>query len=204
MAAGRPIMRPGIEETAMADEDDELEEEEGGAEGAPESDDDGKGEEGEGGAPKKFNKIKLFIILGGVIFFLFLIGLSLFFFGILDPYLGLDEEVTVQEEAVVVQGQVFYKLQDMTINLNEEGKKSRFMKVGLTLVLIDELDVPLVEALQPRIEDYITTYLRELKPEELSGSANFYRMRENLLLRVRAAVAPVQVTNVLFNSMLVQ
>jgi len=184
----------------MADEDDELEEEEGDAEGAPESDDD---EEGEGGPPKKFNKIKLFIILGGVIFFLFLIGLSLFFFGILDPYLGLDEEDIVQEGAVV-QGQVFYKLQDMTINLNEEGKKSRFMKVGLTLVLIDELDVPLVEALQPRIEDYITTYLRELKPEELSGSANFYRMRENLLLRVRAAVAPVQVTNVLFNSVLVQ
>ena len=49
----------------MADEDDELEEEEG--------------EEGEGGPPKKFNKIKLFIILGGVIFFLFLIGFSLFF-----------------------------------------------------------------------------------------------------------------------------
>ena len=49
-------MRPGIEETAMADEDDELEEEEGDAEGAPESDDD---EEGEGGASKKFNKIKL-------------------------------------------------------------------------------------------------------------------------------------------------
>ena len=193
----------------MADEDDELEEEEGDAEGAPESDDDEEGEEGEGGAPKKFNKIKLFIILGGVIFFLFLIGLSLFFFGILDPYLGLDEEDIVQEEVVaqeeaVVQGQVFYKLLDMTINLNEEGKKPRFMKVGLTLVLIDELDVPLVEALQPRIEDYITTYLRELKPEELSGSANFYRMRKNLLLRVRAAVAPVQVTNVLFNSVLVQ
>jgi flagellar FliL protein len=196
-------MRPGIEETAMADEDDELEEEEGDPEGVPESDDDEEGEEGEGGAPKKFNKIKFLIILSGVIFFLFLIGLSLFFFGILDPYLGLNEEDIVQEEAVV-QGQVFYKLQDMTINLNEEGKKPRFMKVGLTLVLIDELDVPFVEALQPRIEDYITTYLRELRPEELSRSANFYRMRENLLLRVRAAVAPVQVNNVLFNSVLVQ
>ena len=187
----------------MADEDDELEEEEGDADAAAESDDDEEGEDGEGKPPKKFNKIKLFIILGGVIFFLLLIGLSLFFFGILDPYLGLDEKDVDQEE-VVIQGQVFYKLQDMTINLNEEGKKSRFLKVGLTLVLINELDVAVVEALQPRIEDYVMTYLRELKPEELSGSANFYRMRENLLLRVRAAVAPVQVTNVLFNSVLVQ
>ncbi len=187
----------------MADEDDELEEEEGDADAAAESDDDEEGEDGEGKPPKKFNKIKLFIILGGVIFFLLLIGLSLFFFGILDPYLGLDEKDVDQEEAVV-QGQVFFKLQDMTINLNAEGKKSRFLKVGLTLVLINELDVAVVEALQPRIEDYVMTYLRELKPEELSGSANFYRMRENLLLRVRAAVAPVQVTNVLFNSVLVQ
>ena len=187
----------------MADEDDELEEEGEDADGTSESDDDEEGEDGEGKPPKKFNKIKLFIILGGVIFFLVLIGLSLFFFGILDPYLSLDEKDVDQEE-VVIQGQVFYKLQDMTVNLNEEGKKSRFLKVGLTLVLIDEVDVAVVEALQPRIEAYITTYLRELKPEELSGSANFYRMRENLLLRVRAAVAPVQVTNVLFNSVLVQ
>ncbi len=187
----------------MADEDDELEE---GAEEddvPPEFDGDEEGEEGEGEPSKKFNKIKLFIILGGVIFFLLLIGLSLFFFGILDPYLGLDEEVVDQEETVI-QGQVFFKLQDMTVNLNEEGKKSRFLKVGLTLVLLNETDVPVVEALEPRIADYVMTYLRELKPEEMSGSANFYRMRENLVLRVRAAVAPVQVTNVLFNSVLVQ
>ncbi len=168
----------------------------------PEFDGDEEDEEGEEGPSKKFNKIKLFIILGGVVFFLFLIGLSLFFFGILDPYLGLDEADVDQEE--FVQGQVFYKLQDMTINLNEEGKKSRFLKVGLTLVLINESDVAVVETLQPRIEDYVMTYLRELRPEELAGTANFYRMRENMLLRVQAAVAPVLVTNVLFNSVLVQ
>ena len=188
----------------MADEDDEQEE--GDAETPdvpPEFNDNEEGEEGGGGPSKKFKGIKLFIILGGGVFFLFLIGLSLFLNGILDPYLGLEKEDVDQEE-VVIQGQVFYKLQDITLNLNEEGKKSRFLKVGLTLVLIDEGDVAVVEALQPRIADYVMTYLRELRPEELSGSANFYRMRENLLLRVRAAVAPVQVTNVLFNSVLVQ
>ena len=188
----------------MADEDDDQEE--GGKEAgtAPEFDgDDDEDGDGEGTPSKKFNKIKLLIILGGVIFFLFLIGLSLFFFGILDPYLGLDEEDVDQEETII-EGQVFYKLQDMTINLNKEGKKSRFLKVGLTMVLLNESDVAVVEALQPRIEDYVMTYLRELRPEELDGSANFYRMRENILLRVRAAVAPVRVTNVLFNSVLVQ
>lgn len=186
----------------MADEDDESDK--GGEQAAAPPDFDGDDDEdGEGEPSKKFNKIKLFIILGGVVFFLLLIGISLFFFGILDPYLGLDEEDVDQEE-VVIQGQVFYKLQDMTINLNVEGKKSRFLKIGLTLVLINESDVAVVEALQPRIEDYVMTYLRELKPEELAGSANFYRMRVNILLRIQAAVAPVRVTNVLFNSVLAQ
>ena len=131
----------------MADEDDEQEEGAEEADVPPEFDgdeEDEEGEEGEGRPSGKFNKIKIFIILGGMIFFLFLIGLSLFFVGILDPFLGLDEEDVDQEEAVV-QGQVFFKLQDMTINLNEEGKKSRFLKVGLTLVLLNEIDVPVVD-----------------------------------------------------------
>lgn len=186
----------------MADEDDEVEEGESPDE-PPDFEGDDEDGEGEGKPSKKFNKIKLFIILGGVVFFLVLIGISLFFFGILDPYLGLDEEDVDQEE-VVVQGQVFYKLDEITLNLNEEGKKSRFLKIGITLVLLNEIDVPVVEALQPRIADYVMNYLRELRPEEMSGSANFYQMRENIMLRVQAAVAPVQVTNVLFNSVLVQ
>ena len=70
--------------------------------------------------------------------------------------------------------------------------------------MTSEADVALAELLQPRITDYVSTYLRELKPEEMSGSANFYRVRESLLLRVRVAVAPIQVTNVFFNSVLVQ
>ena len=93
---------------------------------------------------------------------------------------------------------------EITLNLNEKGKKPRFLKVGLTVVLLNESDVPRLEGLQPRITDYVSAYLRELRPEELSGSANFYRVRENVLRRVRIAVVPVQVTNVLFDSFLVQ
>ena len=58
--------------------------------------------------------------------------------------------------------------------------------------------------LLPRIIDNVTAYMRELKPEELAGSANFFRVRENLLVRVQVAVAPVKVTGILFNSVLVQ
>ncbi len=101
-------------------------------------------------------------------------------------------------------GTVFYKLEDFTLNLSSDGKKSRFFKVGLTLVLLDEIAIPRVEALAPRIQDNVINYLRELKPKELAGSAGFFRLRRNILLRVRAAVAPTVVTDVLFTTSLVQ
>ncbi len=190
----------------MADEDDEPDDDEdpeGGDEPDFDDDEEGEeGEEGEGKAPKKSKRLKLLLIIGAAVFLLLAIGLGVFFSGVLDSFLGLEEEAV--DEDIVIQGQVFYKLEEITLNLNAKGKKSRFLKVGLTVVLLNESDVPRLEALQPRITDYVSAYLRELRPEEMTGSANFYRIRENVLRRVRIAVVPVQVTNVLFNSFLVQ
>jgi flagellar FliL protein len=38
----------------------------------------------------------------------------------------------------------------------------------------------------------------------LKGSAGMYRLREELLARVRVAVAPIKVRDVLFNQILIQ
>ncbi len=186
----------------MADEEDDQDEEEQDAPGGFDDDED----EDEEGAPSKgIGKKKLILILLAVtLVLLSLIGAGLFFTGILDPLLGIEEEVDPDAEETVVQGTVFYKLEDFTLNLASEGKKSRFFKVGLTLVLMDETVVARVEALAPRIQDNVINYLRELKPKELAGSAGFFRLRQNILLRVRAAVAPTVVTDVLFSTSLVQ
>ena len=59
-------------------------------------------------------------------------------------------------------------------------------------------------ALRPRIIDHFQVYLRELRVEDLRGSAGIYRLREELLARVNAAVKPTKVENVLFREVLVQ
>ncbi len=56
----------------------------------------------------------------------------------------------------------------------------------------------------PRLQDLFQTYLREIRPEELRGSAGTYRLREELLARGNLAVAPARITDVLFTEMLVQ
>ncbi len=58
--------------------------------------------------------------------------------------------------------------------------------------------------MMPRIIDNFQVYLRELRVEDLKGSAGMYRLREEMLIRVSAAVAPAKINDVLFKEMLVQ
>ena len=61
-----------------------------------------------------------------------------------------------------------------------------------------------MRTLSPRIIDNFQVYLRELRVEDLRGSAGIYRLREELLARVNNAVHPTKVKDVLFKDMLVQ
>ena len=45
----------------------------------------------------------------------------------------------------------------------------------------------------PRLQDLFQTYLREMRPEELRGSAGIYRLREELIARADAAAAPARI-----------
>jgi len=56
----------------------------------------------------------------------------------------------------------------------------------------------------PRVVDNFQTYLRELRVDDLSGSAGLYRLREELLIRVNVAAQPAKVNAILFKEMLIQ
>ena len=56
----------------------------------------------------------------------------------------------------------------------------------------------------PRLQDLFQTYLREMRPEELRGSAGTYRLREELIARANVAAAPAKVNDVLFTQLLIQ
>lgn len=99
---------------------------------------------------------------------------------------------------------VYFQLGDMLVNLSGEGKHPNFLKVKITLELTDEKDLPLMEAIKPRIIDNFQVYLRELRIEDLRGSAGMYRLHEEMLMRVTEAAQPIRVRDVLFQEMLVQ
>ncbi len=175
---------------------------------AEEDADDGMSEEGggEGSAPSGGKK-KLLIII--VVVILLVVGgvAGAYFTGLLDPVVkmivgdGGGGGETVEGEG---GPSVFYELPALTVNLNTGGRQARFIKIQVSLELQREEDKPRVEAVIARVMDNFNVYLRELRVEDLSGSAGVYRLREELLTRIRAAVAPVPVRDILFREMLIQ
>lgn len=145
-----------------------------------------------------FVVLPLLLILGG--------GGAAYFLGLLDPLLGVEQEegAAIEDTQAEVGPSVYYELPEMLVNLNSTGKKANFLKILVSLELESQEAVHQVEAVLPRIVDSFQVYLRELRIDDLRGSAGLYRLREELLLRVNAAVAPVKVKDVLFKEMLVQ
>jgi flagellar FliL protein len=52
--------------------------------------------------------------------------------------------------------------------------------------------------------DSFQTHLREMRPEDLDGSAGMYRLKEELLRRINQAVFPAKVDAILFKELLLQ
>jgi len=181
----------------MAEDDDEVEagDEEGGDGGEP--------------SPEKGGKKKLLIIVA-LLLLLIVGGLAAAYFtGLMDPVIAMITGGKSEGEAGTEQSEeggraVFYDLQEMLVNLNTGGRKSSFLKIRVSLELESQADIPRIESVMPRIVDNFQTYLRELRIDDLKGSAGMYRLREELLVRVSAAAAPAKIKDVLFKEMLVQ
>jgi len=56
----------------------------------------------------------------------------------------------------------------------------------------------------PRVVDQFQGYLRELRIDDLKGSAGVIRLKEELLRRINVATAPYHVRDVLLKEMIIQ
>ena len=99
---------------------------------------------------------------------------------------------------------VFLDMPDIVANLNTGNRRASYVKLRSKLELSRPEDAAAVQASMPRLLDLFTTYLREMRPEELRGSAGTWRLREELLARANVAAAPARITDVLFLEILQQ
>lgn len=176
---------------------------------APEGAEAAEGAEGEA-APKKGKK-KLLIIIAVVV--IALIGGAVAFMGG-----GGDEKKEAAhgepgdhaeggehgEGAAVVAKPVYYELPEFLVNLSAGGNRVSFLKMSVTLELKDKAAQAVVKANKPRIVDTFNTYLRELRPTDVQGSAGIYRLKEELMTRINGTVEEGLVKDILFSQIIVQ
>ncbi|MDN3567351.1 flagellar basal body-associated FliL family protein [Paeniroseomonas aquatica] len=106
--------------------------------------------------------------------------------------------------AAAPRAPVFFDMPDIVANLSVTGRRASYVKLRSKLELSKAEDAAAIQAAMPRLQDLFTTYLREMRPEELRGSSGTQRLREELMARANLAVAPVRVTDVLFIELLLQ
>lgn len=150
---------------------------------------------------KKPNKILL--IAGGVIVLLAIIIGILFFTGTAQKLLHHPEEPVV--EKIQKPAQILYfELPEIVVNLNTSNRKVSFLKLSLSIEVNEEAQIKRLEQIKPRILDQFQVYLRQLKIEDLRGSAGLQQLREELMIRLSATMAPLTVNDILFKEMLIQ
>lgn len=131
-------------------------------------------------------------------------GAGAFFLGLIPGMSRPAEPAAVAGAGPASRQPVFVAMPEITANLNAPGRRAAFIRLKSQIEVAGPADAAALQAAMPRIVDLFTTYLREMRPEELRGSAGTHRLREELTARANVAAAPARVTDVLFTEILVQ
>jgi len=108
-------------------------------------------------------------------------------------------------EEAAAKPTVFVDLPEVLVNLSNTGtERTQYLKIKIVLEVPEQKVVTQITPIMPRVMDAFQTYLRELRPSDLEGSAGLYRLKEELTRRVNASISPNRINAVLFKEIVVQ
>jgi flagellar FliL protein len=182
-----------------------------------------EGEEGEGAPAKK--KIPLMFLIAGAVALVLVLGggggAAYFLFlkpkpeaagkaGAKKPPAkkgkdekGKKDDKTAGQVREGPDGVLFYTMPDIVVNMQTADGRPTFLKLKLTLELPDQATADALDPNMPRLQDMFQSFLRELRPEDLSGSQGSYQLRMEILRRVNLVIAPSKANAVLIEEMLI-
>lgn len=138
--------------------------------------------------------VAIALLLGGVVY-----GVYVFVLGG-----GESKQEQKHEEASAAPQAVYLDLPDFLVNIQGADGAPAYLKLSVSLELPSEEEKTGFATVQPRVIDQLQAYLRELRTDDLKGSAGVLRLKEEMLRRITMAAAPYHVRDVLFKEMVVQ
>ncbi len=158
-----------------------------------------EGGEEEGGKRKlSGKKLVLLVVLPALLVLGGGGGAAAWFMGMFDG--GGAQVAYIEDEKPIL----FYEMPELLVNLSSEDRRSQYLKLKIALEMTDAGARNAIEPLMPRILDIFQIYLRELRREDLDGSAGVYRLKEELVRRINLVISPRQIDRVLFREIVVQ
>jgi len=99
----------------------------------------------------------------------------------------------------------YYAMPKIIVNLaGTEGQRSPYMELELSLEAANGSSFNRIPELMPRLKDQLNAFLRELRVEDLNGSAGAFTLRRELLKRFNLVLEPKKIDAVLIEGMLIQ
>lgn len=150
------------------------------------------------GAPPKKGKLKLIIAAVG---FLAIIGGGVGAWMMMSKKGGEEKHA----EAPPAKPPSYVDVPEIMVNLvGMPGERVQYLKIKVVLEVKEDKTIEAIKPSMPRVSDIFQTYMRELRAGDLNGSAGLFRLKEELTRRVNQAVAPQQVSAVLFKEIVIQ
>jgi flagellar FliL protein len=148
----------------------------------------------------------LMIVGGGALLLLGGVGAGLYFFVFAGPSAAEQAKMAAAAPPipVVPPSVAFFDMPDIVVNIQSADGSPAYLKLSVALEMASADEKAAIQALSPRIIDQFQGYLRELRVDDLHGSAGVLRLKEELLRRINVAAAPYPVKDVLLKEMIVQ
>lgn len=90
------------------------------------------------------------------------------------------------------------------VNLRSPDGQARFLKLHFMIVPADGVTPDALKEKLPLVMDSFQPFLRELRPEDLAGSAAVFRIKEEMMVRATATLGDGQVKDILIQDLVQQ
>ena len=146
-------------------------------------------------------KRKRLKIIAAVVAVLLLIAGGLGYYFLVMEH-GDGKQEAAEDKAA--EAAIYVPAPEMIVNLRTPDGQSAFLKINFSIAAHDEAAGEMLQERMPEIRDALQPFLRELRPEDLAGSAGVFRIKEEMTRRVKNRVGPDMVDDILIQDLIQQ
>lgn len=146
-------------------------------------------------------KRKRFRIIAAVVALLLLIAGGLGYYFLVMQHSDTEKKVSEDKSD---EAAIYVPAPEMIVNLRTPDGQSAFLKINFAIAAPDEAAGEMLKERMPDIRDALQPFLRELRPEDLAGSAGVFRIKEEMTRRVKDRVGADKIDDILIQDLIQQ